>query len=452
MRTSSISYHDVVGNSYRFDPSYHLSEATHVRSVLHTLPYGTTTVASASERVFIGNIFSRVFVKDAEHGAPYLAASDTVLANLDTGFYLSKKQASDLSYLALKKDWILVTCSGTLGNVTYTNKDFEGRIATHDLIRIVPNDQDVLRGCLFAFLSSKYGYYQLTQSSFGGVVKHINADHARSILVPSFPKVFQERVDTLIKESALLREEANAAISKARSCIDCEFTGIAQKKPHTVSIGTIISSHNTRFEGFYHTSENRALYDYITQNLNYRPLSDYVVNIFRPGIFKREYVANGVKFLGGADIVRAIPDSDKQLSFRQVERMPELCVKKGWMLVTCGGTIGNTVYIDNQLERCAISQHVMRIIPREGVKKGFLYAFLSSQVGYKLITLFSAGSVIPQVENHHLAMIPIPSLGNEKEMLIEQLVEEYVSKIELSKERELEAISLVEQEIGKWDN
>lgn len=452
MRTSSISYHDVVGHAYRFDPSYHLSEATHVRSVLQALPYGTTTVASASEKVFIGNIFSRVFVQDAEHGVPYLAASDTVLANLDTGFFLSKKQASDLSYLALKKDWILVTCSGTLGNVTYTNKDFEGRIATHDLIRIVPNDREVLRGCLFAFLSSKYGYYQLTQSSFGGVVKHINADHVRSIIVPAFPKDFQEKVDSLIKESALLREEANAAIAKARGCIDSEFTGIVQEKPHTVSIRNIRSSHNTRFEGFYHTSENRALYDYITKNLIYRPLSDYVVSIFRPGIFKREYVSNGVKFLGGADIVRAIPDSDKQLSFKQVEKMPELCVKKGWMLVTCGGTIGNTVFIDNQLEQCAISQHVMRIVPREDVRKGYLYAFLSSQVGFKLITLFSAGSVIPQVENHHLSMIPIPSLGNEKEVFIEQLVGDYVSKIELSKERELKAISMVEKEIEKWNS
>lgn len=420
--------------------------------MLQSLPYGTTTVASASDSVFTGNIFSRVFVKDAVHGVPYLAASDTVLSDLETGFFISKKQASELSYLTLQKDWILVTCSGTLGNVTYTNKVFENRLATHDLIRIVPNDKEILRGCLYAFLSSKYGYYQLTQSSFGGVVKHINADHAKSIRVPLFQEALQKEVDKLIKDSAQLREDANASISRARKMIDECFEKVCTIKSHRVSIKDIQSSHNTRFEGFYYTSENRALYDYITKNLDYKPLNEYVQRIFRPGIFKREYVSNGVKFLGGADIMRAIPDSDKQLSFRQVESMPELTVKKGWILVTCGGTIGNTVVIDNQLEQCAISQHVMRIVPKDDIKKGFLYAFLSSQVGYKLITLFSAGSVIPQIENHHLGMIPVPSLDTDRVNAIEDLVSDYIAKIEASKAKEIKAIGAVEHEIERWNN
>ena len=65
------------------------------------------------------------------------------------------------------------TCSGTIGNVIFTNSTFEGRIATHDLIRVVPDDSKMLKGVVYAYLSSKYGYCQLTQSKFGGVVKHI---------------------------------------------------------------------------------------------------------------------------------------------------------------------------------------------------------------------------------------------------------------------------------------
>ena len=85
----------------------------------------------------------------------------------------------------------------------------------------------------------------------------------------------------------------------------------------------------------------------------------------------------------------AIPDSDKRLSFRQVEKMPELKVKKNWILVTCGGTIGNTVIIDKQLEQCVISQHVMRIVPKEDILKGYLFAVLSSKIGNNLISLFT---------------------------------------------------------------
>ena len=181
-------------------------------------------------------------------------------------------------------------------------------------------------------------------------------------------------------------------------------------------------------------------------------MGDLTSRIFRPGIFKREYVSNGVTFLGGADILMAIPSSEKKLSFRQVEKMPELKVKKDWILVTCGGTIGNTVLIDRQLEQCVVSQHVMRIVPKDEILKGYLYAVLSSSIGKDLITMFTTGSVIPQVEAHHLELVPIPLLENDLMEKIDDLVSTYVSKIEISKEKETKAISMVEQEIEKWNN
>ena len=452
MKTGVISIKEAFNSGYRIDPSLHLSEGVKVRSELTHLPYALTTVANCSSSIFLGNIFSRCFVSKPEFGVTYLAASDTVLANIETGRYLSKKQASTLNYLMLDKNWILVTCSGTLGNVTYTNKTFCNKIATHDLIRIIPDDIKYKKGCLYAFLSSKFGYYQITQSQFGGVVKHINDKQAGAILVPKFPDEFQKEVDGLIQESAWLREEAADALKKAHDIIEEKFDIASEKKSSRVSIQSIISSHNKRFEAFYHTSSNRSVYDYITSNFEYKTLGELTSNIFRPGIFKREYVANGVTFLGGADILMAIPDSDKKLSFRQVEKMPELKVKKNWILVTCGGTIGNTVLIDAQLEKCVISQHVMRVVPKDDILKGYLYAVLSSKIGKDLITMFTTGSVIPQIEAHHLELVPVPLLDKDLMEQIDGLVSSYITKIEESKQKEITAINMVETEIEKWNN
>ena len=124
MRIGVINSKAFFDAGWRIDPDVHLSEGSIIRNELKHLPYQLSTVGENAINVFYGNIFSRIFVRKPEHGMPYLAASDTVLANLDTGRYLSKKQAAELNYLILKKDWILVTCSGTLGNVTYTNKNF----------------------------------------------------------------------------------------------------------------------------------------------------------------------------------------------------------------------------------------------------------------------------------------------------------------------------------------
>ena len=247
-----------VHSTQRFDPSFHLSDAITLREKVENVPFEKVSIADATENVFLGNIFSRIFVKDAEHGIPYLAASDTVLANLDTGRYLSKKQASILSYLMLKKDWIVVTCSGTIGNVTYTNSSFENHIATHDLIRIVPNDEKILRGYLYAFLASKYGYNQLTQSQFGGVVKHINAEHVRNIKVPCFDEFFQEEVNDLIQEATRLREKAADALEYAISFFNTLFPiPFKDNCLGKVSSKEIMTSINKRFEASFHISEGK---------------------------------------------------------------------------------------------------------------------------------------------------------------------------------------------------
>lgn len=437
-------------SGYRIDPDVHLSEGVQAREQLAHSPYGLSTVGENASKVFLGNIFSRVFVKDAEHGMPYLAASDTVLANIETGRYLSHKQVKTLKNLILKKDWILITCSGTLGNVTYTNKTFENHIATHDLIRVVPNDNKVNKGTLYAFLSGKYGYNQITQSQFGGVVKHINDVQTKAILVPVFPASFQQEVDDLIQDSARLREEAADALTEAHRILKSELHS-SHTHNKIVSIKNIYKSHNQRFEANYYASENRELYDLMTQQFKCTRLKDLCERIFRPGIFKRQYVnTDGITFLGGADILNATPSSYKQLSKLQVKKMPELMPKQGTILVTCGGTIGNTVYVDTQLASCAVSQHVMRLIPNGTVPNGYLYAFLSSDMGKKIINLFAFGSVIPQVEAHHLELLPVPILENNKMEHIDALCMRYVHCNEKAKENERQAISMVEQQIDSW--
>ena len=292
----------------------------------------------------------------------------------------------------------------------------------------------------------------LTQGTFGAVIQHIEPDFIASLPIPQFPVKFQEKVDNLVKESARLREEATDLLKDATNLIKKALPEIScKRKNSSVSIRDIARSYTKRFEASYFVSENRDIMDSLSDKYKCQTLEDWTEKIFRPGIFKREYVKKGIQFLGGADIMMAIPSSDKKLSFKQVSRMPELQIQKNWILATCGGTIGNVVYVDRHLEKSVISQHVIRIVPKENVKQGFLFAFLNSEIGYKLITLFSFGSVIPQVEPHHLKRIPIPILKEKNVADIDSLVQLYAEKIEVSKRKELEAISLVEKEIDGWN-
>lgn len=441
-----------VHSTQRFDPSFHLSDAITLREKVENVPFEKVSIADATENVFLGNIFSRIFVKDAEHGIPYLAASDTVLANLDTGRYLSKKQASILSYLMLKKDWIVVTCSGTIGNVTYTNSSFENHIATHDLIRIVPNDEKNLRGYLYAFLASKYGYNQLTQSQFGGVVKHINADHVRNIKVPCFAEFFQEEVNDLVQEAARLRENASDALEYAIGYFDTLFLmPFKESCLGKVSSKEILTSINKRFEASFHISEGKDIDKYIKEHYEWKSLGEVCSNISRPDIIKRYYVKKGITFLGGADIFLATPDSEKRLSSKKTANIEALMIKEGTILLPRSGTIGNVAWAHAGHAQKLASEHVIRITPNDILRAGYVYAFLASKYGKKLIQRYIFGSVIQHVEPPHLKLIPVPIIDKKVMDDIHDKVMVYSSAMGKAIEYERKAITMVEQEIEKWN-
>ncbi len=450
MKTCTVNYSVNAQTGLRFDASFHLSDGLIVRRQIASSPYKLLSIKDVSSKIFYGNRAKRIYVSKRDSGIPFLSSSDILRADLENVKLASKKYTPCIEQMTLEKGWTLISRSGTIGNCAFANAKHAQKLASEHVIRLVPNN--ILRGGLvYAYLASKYGYSLLTQGTFGAVIQHIEPDFVASIPIPQFPDEFQKKVDDLIQESARLREEAADALSEAHNIIEEKFNIASEKKSSRVSVQSIFSSHNKRFEAFYHTSPNRSVYDYITSNFKYKTLGELTLRIFRPGIFKREYVTNGVTFLGGADILMAIPESDKKLSFRQVEQMPELKVKKDWILVTCGGTIGNTVLIDDQLEKCVISQHVMRVVPKDDVLKGYLYAVLSSKIGNKLITLFTTGSVIPQIEAHHLDLVPVPLLEENLMKQIDGLISSYVEKNEVSKQLERKAISMVEQEIESWN-
>lgn len=449
MKTGYIHRKSMNPCGLRFDSSYHLSDGVAVKRVIASSPYPLMPIEKAADRIFIGGRARRVYVKDREHGIPFLSSSDILQADLEAVKLASKKYTPNVEDMKLQKGWTLITRSGTIGNCAFANAKHAQKQASEHVIRLVPNN--ILReGYIYAYLASKQGYSLLTQGTFGAVIQHIEPAYVASLPIPVAPESFQQEVDDLIQESARLREEAADALTEAHRILKSELHS-SHTHNKIVSIKNIYKSHNQRFEANYYASENRELYDLMTQQFKCTRLKDLCERIFRPGIFKRQYVnTDGITFLGGADILNATPSSYKQLSKLQVKKMPELMPKQGTILVTCGGTIGNTVYVDTQLASCAVSQHVMRLIPNGTVPNGYLYAFLSSNMGKKIINLFAFGSVIPQVEAHHLELLPVPILENNKMEHIDALCMRYVHCNEKAKENERQAISMVEQQIDSW--
>ena len=458
MKTGVVRQNISNETGFRIDPSFHLSEALQIQSDLRNSPYPLCTVADVSEKIFIGNIFSRNFVSKPDHGVPYLAASDTVLSNIDTGRFLSKNQAKQLSYLILKKDWILVTCSGTLGNVTYTNAVFENHIATHDLIRIIPSNQLIRSGVLYAFLASKYGYYQLTQSKFGGVVKHINSNQAGSVCVPVFSSSFQEEVHQLVINAATLREEAASKLEEAKQVlidfIDIPFLRKSGFKTAIKSSKDIIKSLKLRFDPPVHVYDSVSIFNTLRDKCV--SLGDCNVKIWYPGMFKRVFVDNnnGFPYIQGSSVFERNPFKNcDYLSKTKTPKLSDLWLNCGLILISCAGLCGQVKLITKEYEdhHAIGSPDIIRLQSDDSLfTTGYLFTYLQLPIVYDYMQSLKYGSVIERFDVPNVASIPVIKPTQELSDQISSFIDQYSELIYSSFCKEQEAISMVENEIEKW--
>lgn len=193
-------------------------------------------------------------------------------------------------------------------------------------------------------------------------------------------------------------------------------------KVGTVTQKFIVSQ--MRLDGKFHLSDGlkvRALINKSPYGL--KKIKDICSDIYCPGIFRRHYVKSGTAFLGGGDIQKSDLDSGKYLRESSTPNYEILQIKKGWTLVTCGGTIGDCVFANNLHAKCWASQHVMRVIP-SNIKEGMLYSYLASNYGKLLLCTDTYGSVIPTLNAESIGTLPIPNFPESFQQQVDELIQE----------------------------
>ena len=270
--------------------------------------------------------------------------------------------------------------------------------------------------------------------------------------IPRFQESFQREIDDLVQEAAKLRENASNALEYAIGYFDTLFLmPFKESCLGKVSSKEILTSINKRFEASFHISEGKDIDKYIKEHYEWKSLGEVCSNISRPDIFKRYYVKKGITFLGGADIFLATPDSEKRLSPKKTANIEALMIKEGTILLPRSGTIGNVAWAHAGHAQKLASEHVIRITPNDILRAGYVYAFLASKYGKKLIQRYIFGSVIQHVEPPHLKLIPVPIIDKKVMDDIHDKVMVYSSAMGKAIEYERKAITMVEQEIEKWN-
>lgn len=158
--------------------------------------------------VELPSMFSRIWAQDAQHGVPYLNATD-LMSYYALGVpaqerFLSHASNVKMPPLIIRKGMILLTCSGTIGRVFDVPDELDGWAGTHDLVRIIPHDPK-MKGFLRAYLASEFAQIQILSHTHGGQIDHVTGEQVASCLVPELDTVTIREISQMADKSDQMR-------------------------------------------------------------------------------------------------------------------------------------------------------------------------------------------------------------------------------------------------------
>ena len=360
--------------------------------------------------------------------------------------------------LSLTEGTILISRSGTIGNVTFVGQTLSKFLVSEHAIRLVMNE---FPGFVYTYLKTDVAQNLLHAEKFGSVILEIEPDALKNMLIPNAPALIKKKIHDLIMDSYANRDESNRLIDEATKIMieELELPSIDDLKKEAFSyskeinsFATKLSALNGRLESNYHLPIVKVLENHLRDKADLVKLDDKDIteNIILAGVFKRNYVqkGHGYPFLGGKDITQLSPETDKYLSkiTHKNRYEKELRVKENWILVTDRGTIGKVVIVPKHMENMAVSQNVLKIVPK--IYPGYIYCFLNSDYRQILIKRQSYGSVVNMIDDSSLRDVKIPII-KDREIVkkIDCLVLEANELRYQAYKREQEAIEMMNREV-----
>lgn len=424
----SVSLSEMVERGKRLEASVFDVEA---RQALYTVNQGVFNtkpligVNGFVKRAHYGNRLKRRYVtKSANKTMGFIGSSEMLdVYPQPVKFMINDESVENLK---VKRNTILISRSGTIGNVTFVGKTLEKFLISEHAIRLECFENP---GYVYCFLKSKIGQKLVESKVYGAVVSQIEPEHLADIPVPDAPDSIKAKINGLIMQSYDLRDESNALIDQAQDLLvkELNLPPISEIKVDTLDESKSVRTFNVklsemagRADASYHVPIVDAIVDILKKNAaEVTTVGDERISsdIILPGRFKRVYVEEGYGrvFIGGKQLYELDPTNKKYLSLvHHGERIAkQLELHENMTLITCSGTIGKVTLVGKQWENWTANQHIIRIVPANNDVAGYISTFLSSDYGYELIKRFTYGSVVDEIDDNHVRQIEIPILRNQ---------------------------------------
>lgn len=460
LKYTSVGLSEVLSNNTRLEASAFNLDAKAAKYRVEHCKYGYVHLWGEDglvKEAYYGNRAKRDYVSKNTFGAIGFIGSSEML-------YVNPKPYKFISPNIKKIDGfkapigsVLMSRSGTIGNVTLVNKTLSKLLISEHAIRIIPID---FGGYIYAFLKTNIGKTLVKANTFGAVVDEIEPEHLRNIIIPDAPDLIKKKIHNLVIESYDLRDQSNELMDEAERILfrELNLPPIEDLKPKYFdehvdlrNYTTKLSRLDLRLDCSYHTPICNSILELLNEN------ADSVVHcgdttitkdILLPTRFKRTYVdaEHGIKLIGGKQINELNPSTEKYLAHSSLD--DELKLKANSVLITRSGTIGKTSIVPKHWEEWIGSDHIIRIIPANNDIAGYLYCWLSTEYAQQLVKRNTFGAVVDEIDTNQLSHVEIPLLKNESKQ--KEINDKVLQANELRYQaylKEQEAVGMMEEVI-----
>lgn len=406
-----------------------------------------------------GTAFARLEC-NPDCGVELLSQSD-IFAMEPRGRFIRRDSMPHPDRHLIELGHVLIAGAGTLGeNEIYgraiiADQRLVGKHLSQDAMALVfeePNTDLALFA--YAWLISPTGTQAIRSTSYGTKILRFRTELLSSLPVPLPKRHIVRRVADLIRRSVRGRETYLDRLHSARGVVEAlpelqEAQAMCDVRCRRITVwdGPFPSICAWTF-----ASTGEAL-----SHLR-RRWSGLLADCVGPsGIFAGLRFArvgcqppHGIPLLSQRDafMVRPVP--------RRIAQPPvpeeRLFAQPGTIMIGSQGNIGEgdifgrAVLVEDQHANSAFTQHLLRVVPRSGC--GFdLFAFLTTDVGFRLIRSTAVGTAQRSVRIDLLRQLPIPALSEVDRCLIRGFLQEGLKEKFEADRAEADAIRIIEQEV-----
>ncbi|MGP4097183.1 methylation-associated defense system restriction endonuclease subunit S MAD5 [Nonomuraea sp. KM90] len=409
--------------SHRLDASPYLSGSYEAKKLLERFPRTQPLMQLTEDNagIFHAGRVSRRWVTDPIHGIPFFSSTDILEADFSHLPLISRKSVKENPRLLIKRDWTLITRSGTVGRIAYGRPDLDGFACSEHVMRVAADGKKILPGYLYAFLSSRYGIPMIISQASGSIIQHIEPDSIADLPIPRFDGDVETRIHELIQWAAELRAKFQAGVNAATRDL-FESAGIPElldlrwhDQPRDVDF-TVSHLRPETLRALNYSPRIKRIIERIGA-VPHRTLGAICTGgqLSRGNRFVRIDSApqHGIKLVGQRQGFWTRPEG-RWITLKPGE-LTQVLAKDETVLMAARGTLGEhevycrSLFVTGSWLKNAYSEDFLRIVSGDPQYPGaYLFAFLRSEAMFRVFRSMSTGGKQQDIHEGLRQRIPVP--------------------------------------------